>query len=47
MKKKSYGKPTMHVVKLQHQCHILLVSNTLKANDNYESESGDSEGFEW
>ena len=26
MKKKDYQKPTMKVVKLQHQCHILASS---------------------
>lgn len=27
MKRKDYQKPTMKVVKLQHQCHILAGSN--------------------
>ena len=27
MKRKDYVKPTMKVVKLQHQCHILAVSS--------------------
>ena len=27
MKRKDYQKPTMKVVKLQHQCHILAVGS--------------------
>ena len=27
MKRKNYERPTMKVVKLQHQCHIMAVSS--------------------
>lgn len=27
MKRKDYEKPTMNVVKLQHQCHIMAASS--------------------
>ena len=31
MKRKDYEKPTMKVVKLQHQCHILASSDGVQA----------------
>ena len=40
MKKKDYRKPTMQVVKLQHQCHILTVSEKGQGSlQNYQMEN--------
>ena len=38
MKTKVYQKPTMKVVKLQHQCQILTGSNGGLKSQNYELE---------
>lgn len=43
MKRKDYQKPTMHVVKLQHQAHLLAgsVSGEVSATMNTEWEEED------
>ena len=40
MKRKDYQKPTMHVVKLQHQAHLLQASAQVNAtmNSTWEEE---------
>lgn len=47
MIKKDYQKPTVKVVKLQHQNHLLTVSSTsttgLDRNLDYDSNGGDQE----
>ena len=42
MKRKDYRKPTMKVVQLQHQCHIL--AGSVEAN---RSGYGTAEELEW
>jgi len=41
MKRKDYQKPTMKVVQLQHQTHLLQVSGEVKATMNTEWEEED------
>ena len=44
MKRKDYQKPTMKVVKLQHQCHILTGSQVESVGmQNYDWQSDDEE----
>lgn len=40
MKRKDYRKPTMQVVQLHHQCHILAASDPVPSaqKQDYESE---------
>jgi hypothetical protein len=38
MKRKDYERPTMKVVQLQHQCHILAGSNGGLRGQNYDLE---------
>ena len=51
MKRKAYLKPTMHVVKLQQQYHILYTSKPHGKGEDYEwdeddeEEGGQSQGF--
>ena len=35
MKRKDYQKPTMHVVKLQHQAHLLQASGVQSMRSSY------------
>ena len=46
MKRKNYERPTMKVVKLQHQCHILAGSGVNAERSSYGTASGDYEQ-EW
>lgn len=41
MKRKDYEKPTMRVVKLQHQTHLLQASGEVSATMNNEWEEED------
>ena len=41
MNRKDYQKPTMKVVKLQHQSHILVVSNGDAGVQDYHKQSHD------
>ena len=41
MKRKDYERPTMKVVKLQHQCHIMAVSNGEAGVQDYTKQSDD------
>lgn len=43
MNKKDYLKPTMEVVKLQHQCHILAGSGVQSMRSGY----GEAQVDEW
>lgn len=43
MKRKDYEKPTMKVVKLQHQCHILAGSNGQAGVQDYNWNDVDPE----
>ena len=43
MKRKEYRKPTMKVVQLQHQCHILAGSGVESTRSGY----GDAEELDW
>ena len=43
MKRKDYEKPTMQVVKLQHQCHILAGSNGQAGVQDYNWNNVDEE----
>ena len=43
MKRNDYQKPTMKVVKLQHQCHILAMSDQQQGS----AERPDYESTEW
>lgn len=38
MEKKTYEKPTMKVVKLQHQCHILAGSTQVEDYQQWDNE---------
>jgi hypothetical protein len=41
MKRKDYQKPTMNIVKLQHQTHLLQASGQVNATMNTEWEEED------
>lgn len=46
MIKKAYQKPSMKVVKLQHQCHILAGSGGAKGISNSDGITWKDDGFD-